>query len=81
MAVAIRAVGTTPEIEVFDSGDTQPANDFNRDEVLASPAMFQIVLGVKYGPIATSDTIMYLKSLMSVGAHWAGFQIGPPGFR
>lgn len=80
MADAILEVGTTPELEVFDSGDIQLANEFIRDNVLATPSLFQLVLGVKYGAVATPTTMMYMKSLLPEGAHWAGFQMGPPGF-
>jgi uncharacterized protein (DUF849 family) len=52
MADIIRNAGVLPEIEVFDTGDIQLANQFLQEGRLAQPALFQIVLGVRYGAIA-----------------------------
>jgi uncharacterized protein (DUF849 family) len=76
MAERIRAAGVTPEIEVFDSGDIQLANALIDEGVLASPSLFQIVLGVRYGAIATPETMHYLRSLLPANARWAAFGIG-----
>lgn len=76
MADIIRDAGVRPELEVFDSGDIQLANEFIRDGRLDAPALFQIVLGVRYGAIATPETMAYLKSLLPTGSHWAAFGIG-----
>lgn len=76
MADIIRNAGVLPEIEVFDTGDIQLANQFLREGRLAEAALFQIVLGVRYGAIATPETLMYMKSLLPAGAHWAAFGVG-----
>jgi uncharacterized protein (DUF849 family) len=76
MAEAIRSAGTRPEIEVFDSGDLQLANHFIREGLIDAPALFQIVLGVRYGAIATPETLIYLRSLLPPGSHWAAFGVG-----
>ncbi|CDZ70675.1 PF05853 family protein [Neorhizobium galegae bv. orientalis] len=76
MADIIRNAGVLPEIEVFDTGDIQLANQFLREGRLTEPALFQIVLGVRYGAIATPETLMYMKSLLPAGAHWAAFGVG-----
>ena len=76
MACLIREAGTLPELEVFDSGDIHLAHDLLRDGTLASPALFQIVLGTKYGADSSSATMSYLKSLLPGDANWASFGIG-----
>jgi uncharacterized protein (DUF849 family) len=76
MAERIREAGTKPEIEVFDSGDIQLANEFLRTGVLDSPPLFQMVLGIRYGAIATPETMMYLRTLLPRDAQWAAFGIG-----
>ncbi|WP_105435172.1 3-keto-5-aminohexanoate cleavage protein [Neorhizobium tomejilense] len=76
MADIIRNAGVLPEIEVFDTGDIQLANQLLQEGRLAEPALFQIVLGVRYGAIATPETLMYMKSLLPAGAHWAAFGVG-----
>jgi uncharacterized protein (DUF849 family) len=76
MAGLIREAGTLPEIEVFDSGDIHLARDLLADGTLASPPLFQIVTGVKYGASATPETMSYLRSLLPGDANWASFGIG-----
>src|SRR5690606_26193586 len=76
MAGRIRAAGVAPGIEVFDSGDIQLANALLSEGVLDAPALFQIVLGVRYGAVATPETLLYLRSLLPPGARWAAFGIG-----
>jgi len=76
MAGMIREAGTLPELEVFDSGDIHLAHDLLADGTLASPALFQIVLGTKYGADSSPAAMTYLKSLLPVDANWASFGIG-----
>ena len=76
MGDIIRDAGVLPELEVFDSGDIQLANHFLAEGQLDPPALFQIVLGVRYGAIATPETLLYLKSLLPAGSNWAAFGVG-----
>lgn len=76
MAEMIRNAGVVPEIEVFDTGDIQLANHFLQEGRLDMPALFQIVLGVRYGAIATPETLLYMKSLLPAGSNWAAFGVG-----
>jgi|TARA_R110002012_G_scaffold253124_1_gene432086 uncharacterized protein (DUF849 family) len=76
MADVIRDAGVLPELEVFDTGDIQLANHFLQDGQLDGPGLFQIVLGVRYGAIATPETLLYMKSLLPRDAHWAAFGVG-----
>lgn len=34
------------------------------------------MLGVRYGAIATPETLLYMKSLLPTGSHWAAFGVG-----
>jgi uncharacterized protein (DUF849 family) len=76
MAERIAAAGVRPELEVFDSGDIQLANQFLREGRLEAPAFYQIVLGVRYGAVATPQTMAYMQSLLPAGANWGGCGIG-----
>jgi uncharacterized protein (DUF849 family) len=76
MADMIREAGVLPELEVFDTGDIQLANQFIQEGRLDAPALFQIVLGVRYGAIATPETLAYMKSLLPANSNWAAFGIG-----
>jgi uncharacterized protein (DUF849 family) len=80
MASLIREAGTVPELEVFDSGDIHLATDLIREGTIDSPALFQIVLGVKYGADASSATLAYFKSILPAQARWAAFGIGRAEF-
>ena len=80
MAERIYAAGVKPEFEVFDSGDVQLMNHFLETGVLKSPPMVQMVLGVRYGAIASPETMLYLRGLLPQGCDWAGFGIGRMAF-
>ena len=76
MAALIQEAGTLPELEVFDTGDIHLARDLIAEGTIAGPALFQIVLGVKYGADASPATLTYLRSLLPEGSRWAAFGIG-----
>ena len=52
MARTILDAGTTPEIEIFDSGDLNLAIDFISKDILRGPLTFQLVLGTRFGAAA-----------------------------
>jgi len=76
MAEQIRAVGTKPELEVFDIGHVRLARRLVDDGLIADPPLFQIVLGVAWALPATPEAMAYAAGLMPEGAHWASFGIG-----
>lgn len=73
MAATIYRAGIKPEFEVFDSGDIQLANDLLQNNTLKQPSLFQIVTGVQYGFSATTETMLYAKSLLPGDTQWAAF--------
>ena len=76
MADRIREAGVMPELECFDSGDIQLANEFIKAGTLVSPGLFQLVLGVKYGAMATPQALQYLQGIIPRDANWAAMGIG-----
>jgi uncharacterized protein (DUF849 family) len=80
MANRIRAAGVMPELELFDSGDCHLARDLIAEGVLQGPGLFSLVLGVKYGFDASSETMLYGRGLLPPGAIWTGFGIGRSEF-
>src|ERR1700692_3474104 len=80
MAARIRAVGVCPELELFDSGDCHLARDLIAEGVLQDPGLFSLVLCVKYGCDASSETMLYGRDLLPPGAIWSGFGIGRAEF-
>src|ERR1700742_4270482 len=80
MAERIKAAGVMPELELFDTGDCHLARDLIAEGVLQGPGLFSLVLGVKYGFNASSETMLYARSLLPAGATWSGFGIGRAEF-
>jgi uncharacterized protein (DUF849 family) len=80
MAESIRAAGVLPELELFDTGDCHLARDLIADGTLAGPGLFSLVLGVKYGFDASSETMLYARGLLPPGATWTAFGIGRAEF-
>jgi uncharacterized protein (DUF849 family) len=80
MARLILSVGVMPELEIFDSGDVHLARKMLQEEVLPSPAFFQIALGTSYGAAADAQTMLYIRSLLPPGCRWAAFGVSRHAF-
>lgn len=80
MAALIYAANVKPEIEIFDSGDLHMAKDFVARGIIKTPLMVQIVLGVRFGAVANSETMAYLVSQLPKDTQWAAFGIGKAAF-
>jgi uncharacterized protein (DUF849 family) len=80
MTQRVLAAGVVPELEIFDSGDLQLALNFLERGILHGPLMWQIVLGVRYGAMADSQTMMYFASRLPRDAKWTAFGIGRMAF-
>lgn len=80
MAARIRAAGVMPELELFDSGDCHLARDLIAEGALQGPGLYSLVLGVKYGFDASSETMLYARGLLPPGAIWSGFGLGRAEF-
>ncbi len=75
MAERFQAVGVKPELEVFQAGDILFANQLIKEGLIDAPAMFQFVLGVKWGAPADPETVMYMRNLLPQGVNWTAFGI------
>jgi uncharacterized protein (DUF849 family) len=76
MARRIYAAGVLPEIEIFDGGDLHLCKTFIERGIIKTPALFQIVLGVRYSAVANPETLSYMRSQLPQDAVWAAFGIG-----
>lgn len=76
MAKRIYASGVTPEIELFDTGDLHLLHHLLDDATLANPLMVQLVLGFRFGAMATPQNLAFLVSALPEGVQWAGFGVG-----
>jgi len=80
MAKAINAIGVLPELELFDVGNLRLAMRLIEEGVLKTPAMFQICLGVPWGAPATSEAMIFMRSMLLKDSFWTGFGIGSQQF-
>ncbi|MCL4475760.1 MAG: 3-keto-5-aminohexanoate cleavage protein [Nitrospirae bacterium] len=75
MAQAIRAAGVKPELEVFEAGHVVLARHMMEEGMLATPALFQICLGISWGMPATAESMIFMRDLLPPGSVWAAFGI------
>ena len=76
MARRVQKLNIKPELEVFGAGDILFGNALVKEDLVAGPPFFQMVLGVLWGAPATAQTMLYQSSLLPPDAVWAAFGIG-----
>ena len=79
-ATEMRAAGVKPEIECFEAGMVAAGARLVAEDKVDSPALFQMVLGVRGGAPARVDTLVSMVSLLPPGAIWAAAAIGATHF-
>ncbi|MBY0530766.1 MAG: 3-keto-5-aminohexanoate cleavage protein [Xanthobacteraceae bacterium] len=80
MAEIVRAAGSRPEIELFDSGDIALMKDMLKDGSLEAPILCSIVMGVKYGFQPSPETLLYARNMLPHDATFTGIGIGRYAF-
>lgn len=80
MAEIVRAAGSKPEIELFDSGDIALMKDMLKDGSLEAPILCSIVMGVKYGFQPSPETLLYARNMLPHDATFTGIGIGRYAF-
>lgn len=80
MARRIYASGVVPEIELFDTGDVQLMKQLIANADLRLPLMAQLVLGVRFGAMATPQNMAFLVSTLPDGIEWSAFGVGRAAF-
>ena len=75
MAGLIKGWGIKPEMEVFDLGQISLARQLIAEDLISSPPLFQICLGIPWGAPADTDSMMAMRNALPAGANWAGFGI------
>lgn len=76
MARRFQELGVKPELEVFGPGDILFGKALLEEGLVDVPPLYQMVLGVRWGAPASTETMIYLRDLLPNGAIWAGFGIG-----
>ena len=80
IAMAVRAAGVKPELEVFDLGHLALARHLQGKGLFAEPPFFQFCLGVPWGAPATPESMQAMKSMLPAGANWSAFGVGAQQF-
>lgn len=80
MSEIINDCGVKAELELFDTGDIQLAQDLLKSGVLKSPVMCSLVMGVKYGMPANADMMGIASRMLPSGTNWTGFGVGRMAF-
>ena len=76
MAGRIQALGVRPELEVFDLGHVRLANQLVKEGLVASPALYQVCLGVPWGAGADTRSMQAMVDTLPPGVIWSGFGLG-----
>ena len=76
MAEQIRRLGVKPELEIFDTGDLTIAAEMLRDNLIESPPLMQLCMGIPYGMPADLPTFAAAVARLPSDAIWSSFAIG-----
>ena len=76
IAAAYRARGVRPEIEVFELGHIELARQLIDEGLIATPALFQLCLGIRYGAPATAQAMLAMRDALPRGVLWSAFGVG-----
>lgn len=75
MAERVQAAGVLPELECFDTGFVRFGAAMIADGLIKKPALFQLVLGMKWGAPASLELMIAMRALIPPGSNWAA--LGP----
>jgi uncharacterized protein (DUF849 family) len=75
-AKRIRELGVRPELEIFDTGHLWFANKLLDEDLLDTPAMYQLCMGIPYGAPAEPALLAAMAAQIPPGVVWASFAIG-----
>ncbi len=80
MAKRMKAVGTKPELEIFDVGAITFCQHMIDEGLIDSPPLYQLCLGIPWGAPATPETMILMRDLLPKDAVWAAFGIAAMQF-
>jgi 3-dehydrocarnitine:acetyl-CoA trimethylamine transferase len=80
MATAVRDVGVTPELEVFEAGHLLLAKRLLETGHVVAPGLFQICLGISWGQPASPEAMTYMRNLLPPSCIWFAFGISQHQF-
>ena len=78
LAARMRELSVQPELEIYDTGHLEACLQLQREDLLAEPLQFSIVLGVRGGMAATPENLLTMVGRLPSGAVW---QVSPSAGR
>lgn len=75
-AQRMQAIGTVPELEVFDGGMIENGRRLIAEGLVAGPGVWQLCLGVRGGAPGDLATVSHLLSRLPEGAFWSMLGVG-----
>ena len=72
----VRELGVKPELEIFDIGNLTFTDELIQDELIESPPLMQLCMGIPYGMPADLPTFTAAVSRLPKNAMWSSFAIG-----
>ena len=75
-AAIARDLGVKPELEVFDTGNLWFVRQMIKEDLIPSPAMIQLCMGIPYGVPADTGHLLAMVNTLPPDAVWTSFAIG-----
>ena len=72
----VRELGVKPELEIFDIGNLTFTDELIKEELIESPPLMQLCMGIPYGMPADLPTFTAAVSRLPKNAMWSSFAIG-----
>lgn len=76
MAEHVRQLNVRPELEVFDTGHLVFVEHLRAQNLLDTPTLIQLCMGIPYGAPAEMDVLMGMVHRLPADAVWSSFAIG-----
>ncbi|MDA4844093.1 3-keto-5-aminohexanoate cleavage protein [Hoeflea poritis] len=76
MAAMMTGLGVKPEIEAFDTGHLWFAKQLVSEDIIKSPALVQLCMGIPWGAPDDLNTFMAMVNNVPADWHWSAFSIG-----
>lgn len=72
----MRELGVKAELEIYDSGHVAVCLDLLKEDLLAEPLQFSVVMGVKGGMAASAENLLATVERLPAGSVWQAIAIG-----
>jgi len=75
-AAILRDLGVKPELEVFDTGNLWFVRQMMKEDLIPSPALIQLCMGIAYAVPADTGHLLAMVNTLPPEAVWTSFAIG-----